>query len=92
MRYPKIRELIEAIKALIKGPYTSDFPFRPHVQEEKFRGMPEYNEEGCVGCCACSEVCPAKVADPMTLGMCEVPAIRLAYPNAWPARFIDARK
>lgn len=58
MKYPKIRELIEAIKALVKGPYTSDFPFKPHTPEKRFRGKPEYHEDGCVGCAACSEVCP----------------------------------
>ena len=66
MRYPKIRELIEAIRALIKGPYTSDFPFKPHVPEKRFRGKPEYNSDQCVGCGACYEVCPPgciKMAD-----------------------------
>jgi len=58
MRYPKLRELVEAIKALIKGPYTSKFPFKPHVPEKRYRGKPEYHEEQCVGCGACSEVCP----------------------------------
>jgi len=59
MRYPKLRELLEAIKALIKGPYTSRFPFRPHTPERRFRGKPEYNKDKCVGCGACKEVCPA---------------------------------
>lgn len=59
MRYPKLRELVEAITALIKGPYTSSFPFKPHVPERSFRGKPEYNKDECVGCKACSEVCPA---------------------------------
>jgi len=59
MRYPKLRELVEAIKALIKGPYTSGFPFKEHVPEERFRGKPEYNKDQCVGCNACSEVCPS---------------------------------
>jgi len=59
MRYPKLRELAEAIRALIKGPYTSRFPFRPHVPEKRFRGKPEYHKDGCVGCKACYEVCPA---------------------------------
>ena len=58
MRYPKLRELIEAIRALVKGPYTSGFPFQPHTPEKRFRGKPEYHEEYCVGCNACSEVCP----------------------------------
>lgn len=59
MRYPKLRELVEAIKALIKGPYTSKFPFQPHTPEKRFRGKPEYHKDQCVGCGACKEVCPA---------------------------------
>ena len=63
MRKPKIRELIEAIKALIKGPYTSSFPFKPHIPPKKFRGKPEYFDDGCVGCTACVQVCPSKAID-----------------------------
>ncbi|MBU1007212.1 MAG: 4Fe-4S dicluster domain-containing protein [Candidatus Omnitrophica bacterium] len=59
MRYPKLRELAEAIRALIQGPYTTKFPFKPHVPEKRFRGKPEYYKDQCVGCGACSEVCPA---------------------------------
>jgi formate hydrogenlyase subunit 6/NADH:ubiquinone oxidoreductase subunit I len=59
MRYPKLREIIEAVKALIKGPYTTDFPFKEHVPEKRFRGKPEYDKDKCVGCNTCSEVCPA---------------------------------
>ncbi|MFH1776974.1 MAG: 4Fe-4S binding protein [Candidatus Omnitrophota bacterium] len=60
MRLPKIRELIEAIKALIKGPYTSKFPNEPHVPHANFRGQPKFNSEECVGCLACEQVCPAE--------------------------------
>jgi hydrogenase-4 component H len=60
MRYPKLRELREAIKALIKGPYTSKFPFQPHTPYERFRGKPQFHEEDCVGCGACFQVCPAR--------------------------------
>jgi len=60
---PKVRELIEAIKALIKGPYTSKFPKQPHKPHPNFRGQPEYNEEKCVGCLACVEVCPVAALD-----------------------------
>jgi len=59
MKYPKLRELREAIKALIKGPYTSRFPYQPHKPYERFRGRPEFHEEDCVGCGACFQVCPA---------------------------------
>jgi len=42
MYLPKIRELIEAVKALIKGPYTSKFPRSTHEPAKRFRGKPEY--------------------------------------------------
>lgn len=59
MRYPKLRELREAIRALIKGPYTSKFPFKPHTPYERFRGRPYFYEKDCMGCTACAQVCPA---------------------------------
>jgi formate hydrogenlyase subunit 6/NADH:ubiquinone oxidoreductase subunit I len=59
MRYPKLRELVEAIKALIQGPYTTKFPFKPHIPEKRYRGKPKYYEDKCVGCKACAEVCPS---------------------------------
>jgi len=48
---------------------------------------PAYVNDRCTACGDCSPVCPAKVPDPMNMGMCEVPAIRLPYPSAWPHRF-----
>ncbi len=60
MRYPKLRELKEAIRALIKGPYTAKFPYEPHVPAKAFRGRPYFYEKDCIGCAACVEVCPAK--------------------------------
>jgi hydrogenase-4 component H len=60
MKLPKIRELTEAIKAVIKGPYTSKFPKEPHRPHPNFRGQPKFNEENCVGCLACEEVCPVE--------------------------------
>lgn len=58
MRYPKLRELREAIRALFKGPYTSPFPYKPHTPFERFRGRPYFYEEECIGCAACVQVCP----------------------------------
>lgn len=63
MRYPKLRELKEAIKALIKGPYTSDFPRKAHHPAKRFRGKPEYSEKGCIACGACALVCPARAIE-----------------------------
>ena len=62
MRKPKLRELKEALRAVVFGPYTSKFPFEPHTPPDGFRGKPEFHEDGdvgCVGCGACAEVCPA---------------------------------
>ncbi len=58
MRLPKLRELVEAIKAVVKGAYTSKFPKEPHIPHPNFRGQPKFDAEKCVGCCACEEVCP----------------------------------
>ena len=59
MKKPKLRELKEAVLAVIRGPYTSKFPFEPHEPFDGFRGKPEFSTDGCVGCGACAEVCPA---------------------------------
>jgi len=58
MRKIKLRELGEAIRALLKGPYTSKFPKELPSLPEGFRGKPKYNEDECVGCTACAQVCP----------------------------------
>lgn len=59
MKYPKLRELVEAIKAVVKGPYTSKFPAEPHKPHQNFRGQPEFIQEKCLGCLACEEACPS---------------------------------
>jgi len=63
MRYPKLRELKEAITAIIKGPYTSDYPRKPHQPAKRFRGKPEYSDAGCIACGACALVCPARAIE-----------------------------
>lgn len=64
MRKPKLRELWEAIKVLfVEGPYTSKFPKEMTVPPDEFRGKPEFNSELCIGCGACSQVCPARAIE-----------------------------
>ena len=60
MRKPKLRELGEAIKAVIVGPYTSKFPAEMPEVPERYRGKPNFDENECVGCGTCALVCPAK--------------------------------
>jgi len=58
MKLPKVRELGEAVKAIVKGPYTSPFPKEPHIPHPNFRGQPAFDAERCLGCLACEAVCP----------------------------------
>ncbi len=63
MRKPKLRELGEAIRAVVRGPYTSKFPFKPSPAAPRFRGKVEFDPEKCVQCGACVEVCPANARE-----------------------------
>jgi len=63
MRLPKLRELKEAVTALIKGPCTLPFPRKPHEPPKRFRGKPLYANDGCIACAACSLVCPARAIE-----------------------------
>lgn len=58
MKYPKIRELKEAVVSLVTPAYTSKFPSKPHIPYENFRGKPEVDDKNCVGCETCANVCP----------------------------------
>ena len=44
MKYPKIRELKEAVTSLLTPAYTSSFPHKPHTPFENFRGKPEVDD------------------------------------------------
>ncbi len=58
MRYPKLRELKEAIKNIIKGPVTTKYPYAEAVIHPRFKGKPEFQQDDCLACTACSLVCP----------------------------------
>jgi hydrogenase-4 component H len=61
VKYPKLRELKEAIHSLVTPAYTSRFPAEPHKPAENYRGKPVVDDEHCVGCETCANVCPSGV-------------------------------
>ena len=63
MRKPKLRELGEAIKAVLSGPYTHPFPAAPSPAPPAYRGQGQFDEDNCVACGGCARVCPADAID-----------------------------
>ncbi len=59
IRYPKLREVKEAVVSLLSPAYTSKFPIEEHTPEVGFRGKPIVDENNCVGCETCANVCPS---------------------------------
>ena len=59
MKYPKLRELREAVISLVTPAYTTRFPKKAHIPFEGFRGKPVVDDENCVGCETCANVCPS---------------------------------
>lgn len=58
MKLPKLRELKEAVTAVLSPRFTTRFPATPCVVPERYRGKPEFDSKSCVGCGACVNVCP----------------------------------
>ena len=58
MRWPKLRELKEAVTAVFSPRFTTRFPAEPCVVPERYRGKPEFDLDTCIGCGACVNVCP----------------------------------
>jgi len=60
MKYPKIREIGEALVSLFSPAYTTSYPNTKHVPAKDFRGKPVVDDGQCVGCETCANVCPSK--------------------------------
>jgi len=58
LRWPKLRELKEAVTAVFSPRFTTRFPAEPCVVPERYRGKPEFDLDTCIGCGACVNVCP----------------------------------
>lgn len=54
------RILKQALIAALSPAYTTKFPAEPFEPQDAFRGRPRYQAEACMGCGACSQVCPSK--------------------------------
>ncbi len=63
MKKPKLRELGEAVRAIVKGPFTVNFPKVPSPVAPTFRGIMVFEEDKCIVCGACAEVCPANARE-----------------------------
>jgi formate hydrogenlyase subunit 6/NADH:ubiquinone oxidoreductase subunit I len=61
LRYPKLRELKEAVTAVISPRFTTKFPAEPCIVPERYRGKPEFDLDACIGCGACVNVCPSSI-------------------------------
>jgi formate hydrogenlyase subunit 6/NADH:ubiquinone oxidoreductase subunit I len=58
VRLPKLRELKEAVTAVLSPRFTTRFPAEPCTVPERYRGKPQFDTDACVGCGACVNVCP----------------------------------
>ncbi|HUV66817.1 MAG TPA: 4Fe-4S dicluster domain-containing protein [Sedimentisphaerales bacterium] len=76
MRLPKLRELKEAVTAVLSPRFTTQFPAKPCVVPEKYRGKPEFDLNTCIGCGACVNVCPSSVCLTMTDDLDANPPVR----------------
>lgn len=60
---PKLRELAEAVRALLTGPFTTEFPKKVDSVDPNFRGALRFRPERCICCGACTRVCPARARE-----------------------------
>jgi len=54
------RILKQAVQAVFSPAFTTRFPSETFEPQDAFRGRPRFNSDGCIGCGACSQVCPPK--------------------------------
>ncbi|MBU4122069.1 4Fe-4S dicluster domain-containing protein, partial [bacterium] len=58
MKYPKLRELKEAVISFFSPAATTKYPFGPAKIHPRFKGKPQ-PQDTCIGCGGCVQWCPA---------------------------------
>ena len=53
-----ISMFVESLKNLVTKPQTINYPFRPSPEPKGYRGTILYNEELCIFCDKCENICP----------------------------------
>lgn len=76
MRLPKLRELKEAVTAVISPRFTTRFPAEPCIVPKKYRGKPKFDLDACIGCGACVNVCPSSICLQMADDLQADPPVR----------------
>ena len=79
MRWPKLRELKEAVIAVFSPRFTTKFPAEPCVVPERYRGKPEFDSDTCIGCGACVNVCPTNALTQIDDLEADTPVRKIIY-------------
>jgi hydrogenase-4 component H len=74
---PKLRELKEAVIAVFSPRFTTRFPAEPCVVPQRYRGKPEFDDEKCIGCGACVNVCPTRALTQVDDAQADPPVRRI---------------
>jgi NADH-quinone oxidoreductase subunit I len=53
-----LKMFIESLKNLVSEPETIKYPFEPSPEPKGYRGTIHYNEELCIFCDKCENICP----------------------------------
>jgi len=53
-----IKMFVESFKNLLSTPETIKYPFAPSPEPKGYRGVIEYNENLCIFCDKCENICP----------------------------------
>ncbi len=79
MRWPKLRELKEAVTVVFSPRFTTRFPAEPCVVPERYRGKAEFDLDDCIGCGACVNVCPTEALTQVDDLEADPPARKITY-------------